>query len=193
MGFRVGLVMDPLVILGGQEQGGVYLLRMSIGATVNLPLGKFSGGRPLTFPAGDYVYIGSALAERGATALAPRLLRHATRSGGRGAHPIREKMESAFAATGLGRPGLTPPTGKRCFWNIDFLLDHPAVELTQVYMVRTRRRLEPVVAQMLLCDEHTRIVAKGVGAHDHPGATHLLGVQAPVAWWETLPTRLAQL
>lgn len=185
--------MDNLVFLGDQERGGVYVLRMAVKETLSLALGRFEGGRLLAFHAGDYLYIGSALAEQGATSLAPRLLRHATRSGGLSAHLIREQMVPAFAATGLGHPGLKPPAKKRCFWNVDFLLDHPAVELTQVYVVRTRLRLEPLVAQLLLSDKHTQIVEKGIGAHDHPGATHLLSIQAPAAWWETLPTRLAQL
>ncbi|RIK39935.1 MAG: hypothetical protein DCC55_16545 [Chloroflexi bacterium] len=185
--------MDNLVFLGDQDQSGVYVLRMAVKETFSLALGRFEGGRLLTFHAGDYVYVGSALAERGATSLAPRLLRHATRSGGLSPHLIREQMVPAFAAVGLGCPGLTPPAGKRCFWNVDFLLDHPAVEITQVYIVRTRRCLEPLVAQLLLSDKHTQIVEKGIGAHDHPGATHLLGVQAPEAWWEALTTRLAQL
>jgi Uri superfamily endonuclease len=185
--------MDNLVFLGDQEQSGIYMLRMAVKETFSLALGRFEGGRLLPFHAGDYLYIGSALAERGATSLAPRLLRHATRSDGRSAHLIREQMVPAFAATGLGRPELAPPAGKRCFWNIDFLLDHLAVDLTQVYIVRTRRCLEPIVAQLLLSDEHTHIVEKGIGAHDHPGATHLLSVQAPAAWWAALTTRLAHL
>jgi Uri superfamily endonuclease len=185
--------MDDLLILGGQEQGGVYLLRLAVQETLSLALGRFLRGRPLTFPAGDYVYVGSALAERGATALASRLLRHATRSGGLPPHLIRQKMGCTFAAVGLGEPDRKSPAEKRCFWHIDYLLDHPAVELTQLYIVRTELRLEPVVAQMLLHDEHTEIVAKGIGAHDHPGATHLLSVQAPASWWGTLTTRLVQL
>jgi Uri superfamily endonuclease len=185
--------MDKVVILGGQEQSGVYLLRMVVNQPIRVALGRFCGGRPLTFPAGDYLYVGSALAEHGSTTLAHRLLRHATRSDALPAHPIRAEMLQCFVAVGLGSAGLTPPTGKRCFWNVDFLLNHLAVELTQIYTMRTRCCLEPMIAHMLLADKHTYLVAKGLGARDHPGSTHLLGVQAPVTWWVELSSRLALL
>ncbi len=187
-----------MTILGGQQQGGVYLLHMAAAHPLCLSIGRFAGGRPVAFPAGDYLYVGSALAPRGATSLAGRLLRHATRSGGQPPHLLRQPMADAFAEAGLGSQllggarRLAPPQ-KHLFWHIDYLLDQPAVNLAHVFVMRTSASLERPLAQMLRDDPHTAIPAPGFGATDDPGASHLFGVVAGARWWATLAGRLRHL
>jgi Uri superfamily endonuclease len=107
--------------LGDDSQGGSYLLRIRVEEQLQLTFGRFQKGKPVAVPAGEYLYVGSALADRGATSLARRLVRHATRSGQRGSHPIRDQMLDRFAAIGLGRGGLRPRRGKKLFWHVDYI------------------------------------------------------------------------
>ena len=61
-------------------RGGVYVLRLAAGAPLLVRFGRYAGGRAIAVPAGECLYVGSALGARGAVALAGRLLRHATRT-----------------------------------------------------------------------------------------------------------------
>jgi Uri superfamily endonuclease len=188
-----GMVASSITILGGPHQSGIYVLGLTLAAPLHLALGRFADGQPIDFPAGDYLYVGSALAQRGATSLAPRLLRHATRSGDQPAQSLRPLLYTALIAAGLGGPTLRPPANKRCFWHIDYLLDQPTVVLTRLYALRTLHPMEETVAHLLLDDPHTFVVAPGIGAQDYASATHLLGVRADKAWWTGLGERLAGL
>lgn len=115
-----------------------------------------------------------------------RLLRHATRSGGR-SHRIRGRLKKALSRVGMA--GEAPP-GKAMRWHIDHLLDSRAVVLKAVIAARGPERLEPLWAGVLESDPHTRVVEKGLGAGDAPGSTHLLRVEAGEGWWARLPRRL---
>jgi Uri superfamily endonuclease len=176
-------------MFGSGYPGGVYVLRIQANESLVLEVGRFQQGKPLFFPAGEYLYIGSALAAKGATSLAGRLLRHASRGKQQPPHSIQVAMLSVFTASGLGS-GLVLPSSKRCFWHVDYLLDQPAVDLRQVFVLRTDQPLERALAHRLAADENMFVVAKGLGARDHPGGTHLLGVKEPADWWPALPERL---
>lgn len=187
-----------VTILGGQEQGGVYLLHMTVAHPLCLPIGRFADGHPVIFSAGDYLYVGSALAARGAASLAGRLLRHAVRSGGQPPHALRPPMIDAFGKAGLQKPSgraAPRPTSlqKRLFWHVDYLLDQASVNLAHVFVLRTQAPLERRLAQLLLEDPHTFLPAPGLGATDDPGASHLFGVVADAGWWATLAERLRRL
>jgi Uri superfamily endonuclease len=182
-----------ITILGGPLQSGVYVLGLEATSALRLGLGRFRNGQPLDFPAGPYLYIGSALAGRGATSLGPRLLRHATRTGDQPAHQLRSELVAALTAAGLGPVPLRLPAHKRAFWHIDYLLDQPTVALTSVIALRTAQPLEAAIAQLLQADPHTFLIAPGIGACDQPGATHLLGLCAGPAWWAALAQRLEPL
>lgn len=179
-----------LHILGEQSQGGTYLLKISLAQEISLTFGRFRGGKIFTLPAGDYVYIGSALNPRGATSLAPRLLRHATRSGGR-PHPIRERLSDQFREIGLGPVTLQPPKSKKLHWNVDYLLEQEAAELVGVWVIRHPARLETEIAHALEADEGTEILIPGLGANDVRGGTHLLQIVGGEVWWEKLTNWLA--
>lgn len=179
-----------LHILGERSQGGTYLLKISLAKDISLAFGRFRGGKLFTLPAGDYVYIGSALNPRGATSLALRLLRHATRSGGL-PHPIRERLCDQFREIGLGPATLQPPKTKKLHWNVDYLLEREEADLAGVWVIRHSVRLETEIARALEADEGTEVLIPGLGANDVRGGTHLLQIMGGEVWWERLASWLA--
>lgn len=181
--------VEPVVIFGEEGQGGTYLLRMRLGTEIALAFGRFRGGRVFTLPAGEYVYLGSALNARGATSLAPRLLRHATRAEGP-PHAIRVRLWEGLRAHGLGSSDLHPPETKRLRWNVDYFLEAREVDLMGVYAIRSGVRLETALGRALGDDPGTAILVPGVGAGDVRGGTHLLYVNGGVVWWDDLRERL---
>ena len=182
---------SPIVFLGGESQGGSYILRIHLAETAALSFGGFKRGMILELPAGEYVYVGSAMSEKGAASLANRLVRHATRSGGKEPHKFRCEMLRRFSSIGMGNGNLKPPGQKKLHWNIDHLLDLPVAELTGACVIRTPNHLEERLGRFLECDPNTIVIEKGLGANDVPGNTHLLGLAAGDAWWTMLPERLS--
>ena len=182
-----------IAIIGDESQAGTYILRIRLEKDTALRFGRFKKGKLISLPADEYAYVGSALAEKGATTLARRLVRHATRSGDQRAHRIRETMLRRFAECGLGDGNLLPRQGKTLHWNVDFLLDLPSVELVGVSAIRSRKRLENRLAKQLEEDPHTGVIERGLGANDVPGNTHLMYVSAAEAWWASLPDLLANM
>ena len=173
-------------IIGGYSQAGTYILRIRLKENTTLQFGRFKKGKLISMPTGDYTYVGSSLSEKGATSLARRLVRHATRSGGKPPHAIREKMMNQFAECGLGSGNLLPGHGKTSHWNVDFLLDLQSAELINIFAIRSPERLENKIAKRLEQNPYTSIIERGLGANDAPGATHLLHVQADETWWTSL-------
>ena len=173
-------------IIGNDSQAGTYVLRVCLKENTTLQFGRFKKGKLISLPTGDYIYVGSALSEKGATSLARRLVRHATRSGDKPPHAIREKMMDQFAECGLGSGNLLPRQGKTLHWNVDFLLDLQSVELINILAIRSPERLENRIAKWIERDPHTEIIEPGLGANDAPGATHLLRIQANDMWWASL-------
>ena len=179
-----------IVIIGDDSQAGTYVLRIHLKENTTLKFGRFKKGKLISLPAGDYVYVGSALSEKGSTSLARRLIRHATRSGDKPPHAIREAMVKQFHTCGLGPSDPLPKNGKKLFWNVDFLLDLPSVELVNIFAIRSSERLENRLAKRLEQDRHTEIIEPGLGANDTPGNTHLLRVQADKIWWASVTDKV---
>ena len=182
--------IPSIVIIGNDSQAGTYLLRIHLKENITLKFGRFKKGKLISLPTGDYVYIGSALSEKGATSLARRLIRHATRTGDKLPHPIREKMINRFIECGLGHRDLLPKHGKTLHWNIDFLLDLQSAELANIFAIRSTERLENRLAKRLERDPHTEIIERGLGANDAPGATHLLRIREDRMWWASLTDKV---
>lgn len=181
---------EPVILLGEEEQGGAYVLRLVIERPLAVRFGRFQDGALIDVPAGEALYVGSAMAQRGSTMLARRLLRHASRSGERPPQDLRAEMLRRFLAVGLGPVNLGPPAEKRPLWHIDFLVDDLEVTLRQVFAVRSPVPVEQAIADMLAADPATALIAPGLGAQDRRGRAHLLAVEAAEAWWEALPPRL---
>jgi len=179
--------IPSVIIIGDKSQAGTYVLRIRLREDTSLQFGRFKKGKLISLPAGEYAYVGSALSEKGATSLAKRLVRHATRSGEKRPHRIRKTMVEHFAECGLGDGNLLPKRGKTLFWNIDFLLDLEAAEIKGFSAIRSAERLEDRLAKKLEQDSHTQVVERGLGANDVPGNTHVLRVCADETWWRSLP------
>ena len=185
--------ISSIAIIGDESHAGTYILRIRLKKDTALRFGRFKKGKLISLPAGEYAYVGSALSEKGATTLARRLVRHATRSGDQRPHPIRETMLRRFAEYGLGDENLLPRRGKTLHWNVDFFLDLPLAELVGISAIRSRERLEDRLAKRLEENPHTEVIERGLGANDVPGNTHLLRVSAAEEWWASLPDLLASM
>ncbi len=181
-----------LILIGEKGHAGTYLLRIRLAEDTEIRFGRFKKGYPIFLPAGDYVYVGSALAEKGATSLARRLVRHATRSANLPPHAIRCEMIRRFTECGLGIGNLIPRRGKTLHWHIDFLLQLQSAEIVNVIVLRSPERLENRIAERLEQDSDTQIIERNLGANDAPGSTHLLRVNAGNTWWEFLAAQLTQ-
>lgn len=120
-------MLDPVTVIGSDFQGGTYILRMRLRRALRLKFGRFKGGKVIAMPSGEYAYVGSALSQKGATALGRRLARHASRSEGKPAHRIRATLVKRFREIGLGEGDLLPKTGKHMHWNVDHFLDRREV------------------------------------------------------------------
>jgi len=175
-----------ICIIGDESQAGTYILRIRLKENTTLQFGRFKKGKWISLLAGDYTYVGSALSEKGATSLARRLIRHATRSGDKPTHTIREKMIHQFTECGLGSGNLLPRQGKTLHWNVDFLLDLQSAEIVNIFAIRSPERLENRIAKWLERDPQTDIIEQGLGANDTPGATHLLRLRADDIGWMLL-------
>ena len=179
--------IPSIVIIGDDSQAGTYILRIRLKKDTTLQFGRFKKGKLISLPAGDYVYVGSALSEKGATSLSRRLMRHATRTDNKPPHAIREEMINRFLECGLGPRDLLPKRRKTLHWNIDFLLDLQLAELINIFAIRSSERLEYKIARQLERDPHTEVIEPGLGANDAPGNTHLLRVRADSGrWWVSL-------
>ena len=176
--------------LGSPRACGAYVLRIDLAQMRRIRFGRFQQAKPLALTAGAYIYIGSAMARRGASTLARRLLRHATRSGTRRPHPIRGDLAQHFYCRDLLPSPHALPADKNLHWNIHYLLEQRAAQLATVYVLYSAHHLESQLASFFAHIPHARIVAKGLGAGDAPGHTHLLRIEAPDAWWSNLPQQL---
>ncbi|MCB0047290.1 MAG: DUF123 domain-containing protein [Caldilineaceae bacterium] len=180
--------MPPVTILGPSQPGGVYVLRVTAAEPLMVRFGRFAGGRAVELPAGDYLYVGSARGKRGSATLARRTLRHATRSGNKPPHGLRLLLLRALMDVELADSRMARPQAKRLRWHIDYLLDEFGVELCAVLLIGGDAVSEERLAARLAADPATFVPAPGLGASDHPGATHLFGLAlSPQSerddWW----------
>ena len=116
-----------LVFIGEPLPSGSYVLRFHVAKRLEIRCGRFDCGKPVTFEQGNYLYIGSAMAEKGPSSLAGRLMRHATRLSNRPSHAIRRLMKAQFPAFGLGH--YEPAGMKNPKWNVDWPLNEMSVRL----------------------------------------------------------------
>ncbi len=171
-------MFDNILIFGSNAQSGSYILRLQAHSPLQMVFGRFKRGKRIAVPAGEYVYVGSAMGKKGAASLGRRLLRHAARSGNKAPHAIGALMLERFKLVGLLGDDACLPAQKTLRWNVDYLLDHPAVELSGALIFRSETRLEATLAKLLADDPSTFVLEKGLGAGDSPGQTHLLGLRA---------------
>lgn len=177
-------IYSKITILGDPYPCGVYLLAIRLSEDNELTFGEFQHGKPVILPAGTYLYVGSAYGQHRTASLGYRLLRHASRSGSAPPHLIRPALQRSLEAAGLLG---SLPKRKTPHWHIDYLLDLPTAEINGVVVMRISRNIEAEVAEHLNQQPETLVFAKGLGASDYPGKTHLFFVDADANWWSKLP------
>jgi Uri superfamily endonuclease len=177
----IEITHDPLT-------SGAYVLRIQVETALNVVFGRFRGGSSIPVPAGAYLYVGSAMGQRGSATLCVRLLRHATRCDG----PRHLLWATLAAHCSHGHDtGSNSGKAKRLRWHIDYLLEETEAQLVAAYVLAGSSPVEMILARHLADDPCTFALASGLGASDNHGGTHLLGVRAEAAWWQELPMRLA--
>ncbi|MDE0636435.1 MAG: DUF123 domain-containing protein [Candidatus Poribacteria bacterium] len=184
--------IPKIFIIGENSQAGTYVLRIRLKEAIELQFGRFKKGKLISLPAGAYTYVGSALSEKGATSLARRLVRHATRSGSKPPHAMRAEMLKQFRECCLGPRDPLPKNGKKLFWNIDFMLDLELAEIINVITIRSSERLENKIAEFLEHNAYTQIIEKSLGANDAPRYTHILRVNADDTWWASIAENIQE-
>ena len=164
-------------IFGGTHREGSYLLLIQLSRTIELAFGKFQQGKRFILPAGDYLYIGSALGGTSSgSPLARRLMRHASRSAEQPHHAIRAEMIELFSMSGLIEKESIKPSAKKLRWHIDYLLDQPEAELIHVIIIQSPLRVEAMLARLIATMDETSIIAPRLGAQDTKSSTHLLAL-----------------
>lgn len=184
--------MDKICVSGASVVTGCYLLRLQANKSLSVHFGRFNSGQPISVPAGIYLYIGSAMGKKGASTLAQRLLRHATRHNGR-SHTIRPLLLTQLQSSGLGTTCLQAPIRKTLFWHVDYLLEETAVDLTHIIILRTKSPMENKLARHLADDPQTSPLINGLGASDDPGQTHLLHMPESLTWWQNQAALVASI
>ncbi|MCS7062194.1 MAG: DUF123 domain-containing protein [Anaerolineae bacterium] len=180
---------DSVLIVGDDNTGGAYVLRICVAANLRVRFGRYANGMPIAVSAGEYVYVGSARASLGAATLSTRLLRHLTRSEGRPPHILREEVWRACAQAGLSP--LVFPRRKTLFWNIDYLLDEMEVEVVGVWVARSAwQNAESCLARAILLEAGVEPLAPRLGAHDSRDYAHVLRIPAQAGWWQMVCRRL---
>ena len=169
---------------GAFTAAGTYLLHIELAQPAQVAFGKFQRGRMWQMPAGDYIYVGSALGQRGAMTLPRRLMRHASRGEGQPPQPIRAELAQVFAAVDMARLAQPPQRPKRLYWHVDYLLELPAARLANVVALGDGVRRESEWAHWLAAQPAVRLIAPGLGARDLPGETHLWRL-LEADWWQT--------
>lgn len=164
-------------IFGTNYRSGSYILLIHLSCSLQLAFGRFQQGKHFTLSKGDYLYIGSALGGGKAGApLARRLIRHASRSGGKAPHAIQAAMMKLFSEEHFTGNSAIEASEKKLRWHIDYLLDHKEAEIDHVVIIRNPLRVEEKLSMLLEPLPETALIAPRLGAQDTRNSTHLLRI-----------------
>ena len=181
---------SPITMTGDRQPSGPYILRIRLHDACDVSFGCFNRSLPVNLASGDYVYIGSAMGQRGSSTLGNRLLRHARRTDKHQPQPIHSALAAHISSVGWPCPPAHNTRGKTVHWHIDYFLEQPEAELIQIFIICSSSRIESTLARRLVSDPATTAVAPGLGASDDHDSTHLLRVDADEDWWQNLPKRI---
>ena len=157
--------------IGKNHPNGTYCLRISLREATTLVFGRFRNGKSISLKAGEYLYIGSALASRGSTTLGNRLRRHTSRSSEFNPHKIQKELLQLFDEIGITYT--KSPSPKTIYWNIDHLLNLEFAEIIGIIFIRDPKPFENRWSKYLEKLPETSIFEKGLGANDSQGHTHI--------------------
>jgi Uri superfamily endonuclease len=167
--------VQQFTIFGNKYRMGSYILLIRVSSPFKLAFGRFQNGALLAIPAGNYLYIGSALGgERSGSPLARRLIRHASRSGNRYPQQIRSSLLRLISENDFSGNTCCKPSEKKLRWHIDYLLDRPETEITHIVIIRSPEKLEHKLSELLEPRNETALLAPRLGAGDTRNSTHLL-------------------
>jgi len=178
---------------GNGSLGGTYALRIYIAKSTRVAFVE-QPGLTVALVEGQLVYLGSAREAKGLNTLPNRLHRHATRTGCRQPHHIRETVCKILFNDDRWRKLL--PNGKTYQWQVDRLLDDVHVDLRSIYAFQHPKALniEHALAIRIDADLQTQTIKPGLGAQDwKDGFDHLVRVEADEVWWRLIPVRMAAL
>jgi Uri superfamily endonuclease len=179
----------PIVDLGTGSLAGGYLLRVEVSEHRFVRFGRGGRASRLTVERGEYLYVGSAWSQLARHPLAARIARHLTRSAVNRPHVLYGIWRDYVQTCGAH---LHPPGVKRMFWHIDYLLDLDVAEVRQIVVARGGQSCEATVAAAVERAECARPLARGLGASDHRGHTHILQWSGHEDQWHGLLQRLAE-
>ena len=166
-----------MTFVGNNLPCGIYVLLITVLSDLDLKFGRFKKGKVIHLPRSHYLYVGSALGQKGSTSLA---------------HQIRPQMLEFFPNIQLGKGDLRPSKPKNLFWNIDHLLNCTEVEINGLVGLRTEAKLEAEIGKQLELRPDTHIIEKGLGANDIKENTHLLQFVDSNRNWPSLVDSLVQ-
>jgi Uri superfamily endonuclease len=166
---------QQFTIFGSKHHSGSYILLIHLSRSLQLAFGRFQRGKLFPVPAGDYLYIGSALGggKRGAP-LARRLIRHASRSDRKNPHAIRTAIMTLFSEDIFTANSAMEPSEKKLRWHIDYLLECEEAQIDHIVIIRSPLRVERLLSELLEPLPETSLVASRLGAQDTRNSTHLL-------------------
>ncbi|MBY8981937.1 MAG: GIY-YIG nuclease family protein [Candidatus Lokiarchaeota archaeon] len=96
---------------------GTYLICIFVKKKINLKIGALGN---LDFESGHYIYIGSAMADKGPSTLINRVNRH-----------------------------INTPENKTLHWHIDYFLDNKNIIIDRLYLIPYKKKLECIIAKEL--------------------------------------------
>lgn len=162
---------DTIGCIGDEFTQGTYLLLIHVKKSHSISFGRFDKGRIIDIELGYYIYIGSALNKKGATSLGNRLSRHCLKSNEKSEHRIRQDLLKFFDELEIHYT--KKPSDKTLFWNIDHLNNLDDAEIIGIIFIRSPHPFEISWSEYLDNMEETYIFAKGLGANDSIGHTHV--------------------
>jgi Uri superfamily endonuclease len=131
---------------------GTYALLLKLDKQERITIGKLG---TFNFPAGYYLYVGSALGPGG---LRARLARH------------RRDSENSTGSS-------SSPRGKKLHWHIDYLLQR--AQLVEVWSVASEERLECKWSEVARGLSGAQVLVRGFGSSDCCCPAHLIYFSAP--------------
>lgn len=177
-----------ICFIGSEGQAGTYILRLNLMKTMKIPFGRFDGGREIELLSGEYLYIGSALAKKGSTTLGNRIQRHCARSDPMTNHKIRSEFRQFCTQHNIHTTD--NPSNKTPFWNIDHLTNLLEAEIIGIIAIRDLVPLENPWSEYIEAQPFSTVFAKGLGANDAEGHTHLQYCTISEREFSKLPEKL---
>ncbi|MDH5645715.1 MAG: DUF123 domain-containing protein [Candidatus Heimdallarchaeota archaeon] len=179
-----------IISLGEKYSCGTYILKINIFQDKKVVFGRFDQGKEQYLTKGEYIYIGSALSNKGATSLGNRLQRHTLRSSHQ-PHQINNELTSFFDELHINYT--KNPSPKKLRWNIDYLLELVESEINKILFIRSSTRYESIWSNYIENLTYISVLQRGLGASDSKNETHILVWNGEIDNWNYLIHELNKL